>query len=260
MQYERLSFLQLLKKTNVEIPIIQRDYAQGRENEKKVRDKFIEALYNAFEKPVELDFVYGSEEKEVLQPLDGQQRLTTLFLLHWYISVKENKIDDYRKYICNENTEKIRFSYETRSSSREFCSALINNSINSDIKNLDCISKTIKNSAWFVSSWEQDPSILTMLIMLDAIHNQFKGTSNLWEQLIKIENPSITFLYLKLEDFGLSDDLYIKMNARGKQLTNFENFKSLFEKHIENKKFEENIINVEDNFLHKIDTVWTDLF
>ena len=275
-QFEKLSFWQLLAKISVEIPIIQRDYAQGRENQHKIRDKFLKALYDALtDKPVELDFVYGSEENDTLQPLDGQQRLTTLFLLHWYIATKEKKIDDFQKQleIRNEKEEIIRrkFSYETRTSSREFCNELTANCIdfdnlliadtdyNGQSKNNE-LSKTIRNSAWFVAFWEKDPTISAMLIMLDAIHLKFKDTSNLWQKLINEQNPLITFLYVKLENFGLSDDLYIKMNARGKQLTAFENFKSQFEKHIEINKFEKDITNPEEQFAHKIDTVWTDLF
>jgi hypothetical protein len=275
-QFERLSFWQLLTKISIEIPIIQRDYAQGRENQQKIRDKFLTSLYYALtEKPVELDFIYGSEDNYTLQPLDGQQRLTTLFLLHWYIATKENKIDDLQNQleIRDEKNEitKRKFSYETRTSSREFCNELTANHI--DFNNLlttdadkkgqsknNELSKTIINSAWFVASWEKDPTISAMLIMLDAIHFKFKDTSELWDKLIDEQNPSITFLYIKLENFGLSDDLYIKMNARGKQLTEFENFKSQFEKHIEINKFEDGIANPEEQFAHKIDTIWTDLF
>ena len=43
------------------------------------------------------------------------------------------------------------------------------------------------------------------------------------------ERPAITFQLLPLEHFGLTDDLYIKMNARGKPLTPFETFKARFE-------------------------------
>ena len=43
----------------------------------------------------------------------------------------------------------------------------------------------------------------------------------------------ITFQLLKLDEFGLSDDLYIKMNARGKPLTNFETFKARFGQDLE---------------------------
>lgn len=70
------------------IPMIQRDYAQGRESAevKRVRERFLEALVQAItDTPITLDLIYGDiDKKGVLTPLDGQQRLTTLFLLHWY--------------------------------------------------------------------------------------------------------------------------------------------------------------------------------
>ena len=88
----------------IEIPIIQRDYAQGRETKEvnRIREQFIDVLYNALtgskEDAVKLDFVYGNIEEGKLIPLDGQQRLTTLFLLHWYIA-KHEKIDEIYKLI-----------------------------------------------------------------------------------------------------------------------------------------------------------------
>lgn len=261
-QFEKLSFWQLLaKKDNaenpiekIEIPIIQRDYAQGREKQDKIRTKFLDALYNAiYMQSVELDFVYGSESKSVFQPLDGQQRLTTLFLLHWYIATKEKKIDNTVK-------EKLRiFTYETRTSSREFCNELVDKGIEFE-EDKPVISDNIKNSAWFVSSWKKDPTISAMLIMLDDIHEKFSKSEVCWERLISNDNPPITFLYVRLENFGLSDDLYVKMNARGKQLTSFENFKSRFGKHIVKNGWEKDITNPEDKFEHRIDTIWTDLF
>jgi hypothetical protein len=249
--FEKISFWQLLKTCSVEIPIIQRDYAQGRANKKNIRENFLNALYNAIKgNPIELDFVYGSEKNEVLQPLDGQQRLTTLFLLYWYIAVKEGKINEAKELLS-------KFTYETRTSSREFCKELINGDI--VIKDDEQISISIKEkTTWFVASWKKDPTISAMLIMLDAIQGKFKKTGELWEKFTKEENPPITFLYLKLENFGLSDDLYIKMNARGKQLTTFENFKSCFGKYIKKNEWEKT--NPEETFVHKIDTVWTDLF
>jgi len=57
----------------------------------------------------------------------------------------------------------------------------------------------------------------------------FTGSSNrrsgLFNRLVDDERPAITFELLPLEHFGLTDDLYIKMNARGKPLTSFETFK-----------------------------------
>ncbi len=113
----------LSKYKKVEIPIIQRDYAQGRDNEnvKRIRTEFLSYLVNNLinDKAIELDFVYGSEiaSNEVFIPLDGQQRLTTLFILHWYIAYRENRLDDLNKTLKH-------FCYETRSSARDFVSYL----------------------------------------------------------------------------------------------------------------------------------------
>ena len=77
----------------IEIPKIQRDYAQGRPDEiaTRIRKDFLGVLYRALTDGdrVSLDFVYGEITADgVMIPLDGQQRLTTLFLLHWYIAAR----------------------------------------------------------------------------------------------------------------------------------------------------------------------------
>ncbi|MDZ7774420.1 MAG: DUF262 domain-containing protein [Bacteroidales bacterium] len=91
---ERLSFYSLFRQQNLKviIPIIHRDYAHGRKSKKEIRESFFNTLYNYLDenKPNrDLDFVYGilTQEDNITHfvPLDGQQRLTTLFLLHWYL-------------------------------------------------------------------------------------------------------------------------------------------------------------------------------
>jgi hypothetical protein len=244
---EKLTFLELIKKFEIEIPIIQRDYAQGREGKEELRKNFLGALLDAVKgKELELDFVYGSVKDNVLQPLDGQQRLTTLFLLHWFVAVKENKLDDELKKLL------IKFTYETRTSSREFCNELINKGI--IYKPEQKISEQIIDSSWFFLSWKKDPTIKSMLTMLDDIQQTFKNETEIWEKL-----NNISFHFIELQNFGLSDDLYIKMNARGKALTDFENFKAKFEQYIKQNNWE-NSENPTETFSHKIDTVWTDLF
>lgn len=246
------SFWKLLSETRIEIPIIQRDYAQGRRSEQEIRDNFLNALFQSLTelKPIKLDFIYGSIEKKVLQPLDGQQRLTTLFLLHWYSSV--------RGIASNEATKEVllQFSYETRISSREFCIALVNNKITIEGQN-DKLREKIVDSSWFVLSWENDPTIDAMLRTIDDIHTKFYGVNNLWEKLTA-DNCLISFYHVELKNIGLTDDLYIKMNARGKLLSPFENFKASFQKYINDNNWEQNF-DFKDTFAFQIDTTWTDL-
>lgn len=85
---ETTTFLELLRQGGVLIPHIQRDYAQGRpqKSAQELRERFLEALHRAVtsEEGLHLDFVCGLRSAGGFIPLDGQQRLTTLFLLHWY--------------------------------------------------------------------------------------------------------------------------------------------------------------------------------
>jgi len=250
---DQLSFWQLIKKTKIQIPIIQRDYAQGRIEKKVLRKRFLNSIANALEgDSLELDFIYGSTSKDTLQPLDGQQRLTTLFLLYWYAASKEDCLDESIKSILE------KFTYETRTSSRDFCINLVNKGI-SIKERQEAISDTIKDSPWFFEVWQKDPTIKAMLIMLDDIHSMFKNKGNMWKILTDESIRPITFHYIELEDLDLTDDLYIKMNARGKQLTPFENFKASTEKKIEDKNWDKGR-DIKDCFPHKADTKWTDLF
>lgn len=244
---EKLTFLELIIRYNIVIPIIQRDYAQGREGKEELRKNFLNALLGAvYGSPLELDFVYGNVKEKTLQLLDGQQRITTLFLLHWFVATKENKLDDDLKNLLT------KFTYETRTSSTEFCKDIVNRGIVYD--NKQTISEQIIDSPWFFLFWKKDPTIKSMLTMLDAIHQNFKDKTEAWDKL-----NNISFHFIELKNFKLSDDLYIKMNARGKALTDFENFKAKFEQYIKQNDWEKDLKPTE-TFAHKIDTHWTDLF
>lgn len=292
MATNKFTFWQLLQSNHVEIPIIQRDYAQGREGKEYLRRNFLASIKQALDgKPLKLDFIYGSVENNRLQPLDGQQRLTTLWLLHWYIALFADKIEDAFDTLS-------KFSYETRISSREFIQHLcnqdnfknFNNEDNVKFENSDRhdVVKFIKDATWYYSEWNQDPTISSMLRMIkgtdiadkngediiDGFDELFAGTTkkefeNYWQSLTTTD--AIAFYQQPLNDFGLSDDLYVKMNARGKQLTSFENFKADLigylreqERDTENDKESyqkwKNLLDPQKGIPIRLDTEWTALF
>ena len=245
-KYTLMSLCQ--KYDKIEIPIIQRDYAQGRKKEEKVRGRFVDFLIQAFVKqtPVELDFVYGNVREEdnnsvTFIPVDGQQRLTTLWLLHWFLSVKEGRLAEISSWMH-------RFSYETRPSSHDFCERLLSESFPSEeLKN---IREYITNRKWFDNEWLSDGTVSGMLQMFHDLSEQevlFNGTATL-NALIE---GLFSFYLVPLELFGLSDELYIRMNARGKVLTDFENFKSEFYKILKDYSQLEDVKN-------KMETNWVE--
>ena len=256
------NFMALLNQHKVIIPPIQRDYAQGRENEKvqRIRERFLNNIIEVLadesdSNTLALDFIYGyvvkeklddGQELSVFKPLDGQQRLTTLFLLHWYVAVQDQALYQKVKSLLGE------FSYATRPKSRKFCEKLVDFS---PMNHSNSIRVQIENQPWFFRSWFSDPTISSMLVVLDAIEKKLtsKGCDvwKIWERLTSSQ-PCVTFNLLEMEELGLPDDLYIKMNSRGKELTDFEYFKSQFSKIITEDK--------QKVFNNKIDKEWSDLF
>lgn len=265
----------------IRIPGIQRPYAQGRPNKEstKVREAFLDEIFSHLrcdDKRMNLDFVYGKVEKLeqewTMDLLDGQQRLTTLFLLYWYLL--------HRGEIPPENEEKVvkaiaSFSYHTRTTSDHFCNLLAHGTQRLQFGGNPDVSpkKAIRNLMDYVMDYDEDPTVDAMLRMLDAIHEKFGivfpdgGKGALFKRL-----ENIQFRVLSLLDFKLSEELYIKMNARGLPLTPFECFKAEFlglmdlddrtERlvSLETGEDESNGVSFKQYFGTKLDTVWCDLF
>lgn len=254
------------KLDGVIIPAIQRDYAQGRDEQKRIRDGFLDALFAALLKGEEivLDFVYGSihkiDDKQYFIPLDGQQRLTTLFLIYCFVGERELEGDELRDH----RVALGRFSYATRYVSRQFCDKIANG-------NWACTStprKSIEDQPWFYEIYRNDPTVSSMLNMLDAIYERYKRDGKkLIDKLCKLR-----FYVLLLDEFGLTDALYIKMNARGKQLDPFENFKADLLKWMENENnpareeleagtmYQKRSMAYKNAFALKLDKEWINFF
>lgn len=240
------------------IPKIQRPYAQGRTDKVAtgVRNQFLNDLFQALTsgQVLELNFVYGNiirtdGDNFVMELLDGQQRMTTLFLLHWYLCVREQVEDETRERIKNCLKK---FVYETRATTSAFCSTLAEYFpfISDDVKPSD----HIRNSIWYHHSFECDSSVTGMLEMLDAIHEKYcqcavEGSVKLHEYL-----DNLRFYIASIGEFTMKEDLYIKMNARGLQLSAFENFKADYANLLKDKA------DAPKHFMERIDTRWVDIF
>lgn len=261
------TFWRFLKESEIEIPIIQRDYAQGRAGKEELRKSFLRDLTDALgaNKRIKLDFVYGTNENGVLIPLDGQQRLTTLWLLHWYVAYRAQKLDE-------PTVERLRkFSYKTRLSSRQFCEKLAG-FIELPPDDLD-VASHVRNQVWFRRAWRNDPTIQSMLRMIsgtledksdgiDGVVNS-QQSADYWNKLTSSDCP-IVFYHLNLYGISHSDDLYIKMNARGKPLTSFENFKADIAGYIEKNKNRSPewgmLYDLCEGLSIRVDTKWMQLF
>lgn len=252
MQF-KTNIVELLSNNTIEIPIIQRDYVQGNKRNKKVAERFVKDLFRGIiGDGLHLDFIYGKHVNDKFIPLDGQQRITTLYLFYYYFSMSS---DNPNIDILNNLT------YNTRISSSEFIRFLVNEFENiRDIfikNNNKSPGAVIKNSMSYFNEWNYDPTVASMLNMLDMIHNEYSKYNDKTFTCDMLKK--ITFSNFYINKHGLSDELYVKMNARGKQLSRFENFKAKFINLLENNFT--NILGLSmDDISYKIDNEWINYF
>lgn len=296
----------------VRIPKIQRDYAEGRNTEMIERKRhnllndMLDVIYG-YRKALSFDFIYGyminngetiSEGWQdagkypniAFEPLDGQQRLTTLFLLYWLF----NRGEELR----TEATEHSLFIYETRDTSEEFCHWLVRQkasciirSWQKEVSNTEEQNKinksrwkTEKNASGIVDpvsnrlrfplipvpslfnymqsidsfkwDWHNDPNIYSMIKVLESTVKYLQERGLDYQDGInrKANLDNITFMLLdNLVCDG--DQLFEKMNARGKALTCFEILKSSLEEEMERQGLPMNLAN---SWREAIDGNWID--
>lgn len=278
-----LTFSEFLSKHYVQIPVIQRDYVQGRslsEKETEKRDEFVVKLLNALlpdGTPCHLDFVYGGresfgndkveDEEAPFLPLDGQQRLTTLFLLHWLLlqknvpaadNMNETELFAYRMKFLS------KFSYKTRISSGRFCQKLTEWQADPECSLIE----QIEEKYWYDHDMQSDPTVKAMMQMLSCMEKMLDSEpyashrQAMFGNLYDDSKRCITFDVLDMEQYNLTDGLYVKMNARGKGLTAFENWKADFIDMLASCSADDNdaLRTEQERFSYSIEHEWCDVF
>lgn len=235
------------------IPLIQRDYVQGGRLDviSPLLDELILALSTA-DKKVNLNYIYGYDHENKFVPIDGQQRLITLWLLHLYIYARQQKMSEFE----------VKLQFESREFAHDFCEKLLeklgdflkekSQEKESDSSKKQSLKEKIVDSDWFVLGWQQDTTVENMLKTLQLIDDKLRG-----KVIGTVHEDNIGFDFTELKN-GLDDDIYVKMNGRGRPLSYFENLKSWIDKQVQT------LFGKEDDFTKqwqsKMDNDWTDLF
>lgn len=234
------NFQELVKNKKIIIPIIQRDYAQGRNNPKAISvrtrliDEWIDILQDSNLR-MDFNYIYGNEKGDVFYPVDGQQRLTSLYLLHWYLAMATDNSNVIHEW---------QFDYKTRNSASEFFSFLRDIEKSKSLFELlrkdkaeDDMQADIRNESWFKTKWENDPTIVSCVNFLCMLSGKLADYEDqleaFWMRLNDASCPAVYFTRLSEcdDEYAETDAAkkYTRMNARGKRLTNFENLKAMID-------------------------------
>lgn len=236
-------FKKLINDYIIYVPEFQRNYLQGDDSNESIkykRDCFLDDIFDCIKsksKSMDLGFIYGRVEQsykgKLFYPYDGQQRLTTLYFLYLLIYFKYKKYDEIQSI-------KEKLSYQTRISTNRFIESFLSWILDSKEKDniyYDFWNKDGKNLKGFIMSqdwfmmteWNYDVSIINMLSIIVEISRRVKNLgdiTNIVNFIDKDENNPFQFDFIYVDDISKSDDLYIKINSRGKALSPFENLKS----------------------------------
>lgn len=258
-------FKKLINDYIIYVPEFQRNYLQGDDSNESIkykRDRLLDDIFDCIEsqsKSIDLGFIYGRVEEsykgKLFYPYDGQQRLTTLYFLYLLIYFKFKNYDEIQSF---KNKEKL--SYQTRISTNRFIESFLSwildskekVSIYNDFWNKDGkdLKGFIMSQDWFMmTEWNYDVSIINMLSIIVEISRRIKNLGDktgIVNFIDKDENNPFQFDFIYVDDISKSDDLYIKINARGKALSPFENLKSDIDKYWD------------DEDKTKLDAEWTE--
>lgn len=237
-------FKKLINDYIIYVPEFQRNYLQGDDSSESIkykRNRLLDDIFDCIKsqsKSMDLGFIYGRVEQsykgKLFYPYDGQQRLTTLYFLYLLIYFKFKIYDEI-------DSIKKKLSYQTRISTNRFIESFLSwildskekDNVYNDFWNKDGkdLKGFIMSQDWFMmTEWNYDVSIINMLSIIVEISGRIKENLGDKTEIVnfidKDENNPFQFDFIYVDDISKSDDLYIKINARGKALSPFENLKS----------------------------------
>lgn len=212
----------------VVIPDLQRDYCWGNP-ENNLVNSFMDTLIGLDKKsPLTMGVIYGYTDSLTghIQICDGQQRLTTLFLIIGVLNrllpgnqFQRILISDFEYY--NDDQEPY-LQYAIRESSLYFLSDLTCNYF---------LSKTgddITIQPWFLNSYKLDPTINSILNAIKTIKDKLDGLSiESLQDLAEYVTTKLKFLYLDMNNRISGEETFVIINTTGEPLSSVQNLKPL---------------------------------
>lgn len=224
------------------IPDLQRDYCWGNDNNTKSTGEkgelvtgFVDNLIEQFNEyqgnykdksTLNLGLFYGYEvPANHIQLCDGQQRLTTLYLL---LGMIHKKTGMFRQHLISDfeymhDDKEPYLNYAIRESSIYFLSDLVCLFF---IDNHDKVEK-IKLADWYYEEYNLDPSIQSILNALAKIELILSDKNLDLVDLGYWLLNKVTFLYFDMENRKNGEETFVVINTTGESLSSTQNLKPL---------------------------------
>jgi uncharacterized protein with ParB-like and HNH nuclease domain len=228
MDHGLYSLGDFLKKSDLRqiiIPEIQRDYVWKPENVKRFL-RSIDDNYKEKNNNYQIGFIYAYQADDMLDGcyilIDGQQRLTTLFLILLALSVKEDRRDYFRRFYFTEDNN-LKLDYKVRESSHEFLQKFVQYIL--DEKSIE----KIDDEYWNFAEYQNDVTDKSIIENYNTIwkfintHEEFIDTCNLTFDYVE---KHVKFWYYDTSESYQGEKLYLYMNSRGETVRSNESIKA----------------------------------
>lgn len=225
------------------IPDLQRDYCWGvdlNEATKKKTDLVAEFLKKLLEYSdncsgkFNIGIVYGYESPaNHIQLCDGQQRITTLFLIVGMINRRlgDNRFSNFLaiETPAEKSLREPYLQYAIRESSLYFLRDLLNYVFIVQNPSKDSsIGETIKQSDWYFRDYDFDPSVQSMIGALVSIEYELSHLDEcMLDSLGHFLLDRLSFMYYNLENRSNGEETFVVINTTGEPLSPTENLKPL---------------------------------
>ena len=226
-------------KNKIIIPDLQRDYCWGNNVFNDIGEKsgelvsgFLDNLLSVFQEKKDdkltLGLIYGYENPRFhIQLCDGQQRITTLFLLLGMLNRKtKGKFQNYLipEFEFKQDDKEPYLQYAIRESTLYFLSDLTCEFfLNSKISIED-----IEKQDWYFSEYNLDPSILSMLTAIRTINIKLNEKENFdFETFGKFIVNNLQMIYYDMGNRTRGEETFVVINTTGEPLTATENLKPI---------------------------------
>lgn len=218
---DKINLNGLLKDYIIYIPDMQRDYCWGTTKADKA-DKHGNSLFKNFLDTLvqncneKTDFTmglfYGYVENNRLYLCDGQQRITSLYLILLY-AYKLGKVD--KGLLIHNNMPRLQ--YAVRDSSLFFLNDLVEHIKN--IQNID----DIKETDWYFDEYNNDDTIQNIIAALSTLETKQSEINN--DKFIPNIRKEINFIFIDMKTRENGEETYVLLNTTGEPLTAVENLK-----------------------------------
>ena len=235
------------------IPDLQRDYCWGNtlsDTGVSLAKQFTLDMLDQYKlqsKDLSIGLLYGYEVPVGhLQLCDGQQRITTLYLLLGLLNRKTKTLKD--RLLSQREMDEFQepyLQYAIRETTLYFMSDLVSEFFCNDDELVKDVAD-IRNQSWYFEEYDQDPSIISML---QALADLEKIISEL-----KDDNPyrfayflchEVRFIYYDMQSRLEGEKTFVIINTKGEPLSPTENLKPIF---LEAYKTEHNVSVIWENW------------